>query len=148
MAKPVYLSVNKTIDQPLEKVWKTVALGFGHVADYNPEIKSSRFETDQLSGIGTKRHCDFHNKGYIKEEITAWDPLTSFQLKFTTSSVPMSVLESKFSFEEKEGMTIVTQAFWYRMKAPLGWLSGLMKRKMKSTLEKGLNGLETYLNNN
>lgn len=146
MAKPVYLTVEKTISQSLQKVWDTVALGFGKVSEYNPEIKNSRFESEIKSGIGTRRHCDFLRKGYIKEEIIEWTDKESFKLKIIESSVPMAILESKFTFKEKNEQTIVLQEFWYRMKAPMGWLSGLMKSKMKSTLENGLNGLDNYLN--
>ncbi|XOV68705.1 MAG: SRPBCC family protein [Fluviicola sp.] len=145
MGKPIYVKVSKTIDQPLERVWQTVALGFGNVSMYNPEIKTSKYDTQQKEGIGTIRHCDFQKSGYIKEEIIEWEDKKSFKLIFTESSIPMAHLESKFHFEEKDGTTILTQEFWYRMKAPMGWLSGMMKGKMKSTLESGLNGLENYL---
>lgn len=145
MGKPIYLKVEKTIDQSLEVVWNTVANGFGEVSKYNPEIRNSRFDSDQTSGVGTKRHCDFASGGYIKEEITEWTDGQSFKLKFTESSVPMAFLESKFTFAVQGSQTQVVQEFWYRMKAPMGWLSGLMKGKMKATLEKGLNGLEGYL---
>ena len=148
MGKPTYLKVEKQIDQPLEKVWDTVALGFGNVSDYNPEIKDSRFDSERKSGVGTRRHCDFPKKGYIKEEIIEWSDKNSFKLRFIESSVPMGFLESKFSFRDLDGKTIVTQEFWYRMKAPMGWLSGLMKGKMQSTLENGLNGLEKHLKGN
>ena len=146
MGNPIYLKVDKSINQPLEKVWEIVAIGFGNVANYNPAIKNSKFDSEIKIGIGTKRHCDFEPTGYIKEEIIEWNNKESFKLKFIESSVPMSFLESKFSFEEIDGITKVTQEFWYRMKAPMGWLSGLMKGKMKSTLEKGLDGLSIYLN--
>ncbi|MEQ9304576.1 MAG: SRPBCC family protein [Marinoscillum sp.] len=146
MRRPIYLKVSKSINQPLSKVWETVALGFGNVADYNPEIKHSKFDSEQKEGVGTRRHCDFQKSGFIKEEITEWTDKKSFKLKFTETSVPMAFLESQFSFKEEGKTTIVTQEFWYRMKAPLGWLSGSMKGKMKSTLENGLNGLEAYLN--
>ena len=146
MVKPIYFKVSKTIDQPLGKVWETVALGFGNVSNYNPEIKTSKFDSEQTEGVGTIRHCDFQKSGYIKEEIIEWNDKQSFKLKFTESSVPMAHLESKFNFEGKNGKTILTQEFWYRMKAPMGWLSGMMKGKMKSKLESGLNGLENYLN--
>ena len=145
MKKPIYLKVKKLIDQPLEKVWETVAIGFGNVSDYNPEIKTSRFDSEQKEGIGTRRHCNFKKKGYIKEEIIEWNPRHSIKLKFIESSVPIGFLESKFSFEDSDGKTLVTQEFWYRMKAPIGWLSGLMKTQMKATLDSGLNGLDNYL---
>ncbi|GAB5416068.1 MAG: hypothetical protein Crog4KO_13470 [Crocinitomicaceae bacterium] len=147
MGKPIYIKVEKTINHSLEKTWETVALGFGNVSDYNPIIKTSKFDSDTRSGIGTKRHCDFEPKGYIKEEIIEWNDKKSFKLKFIETSTPMAFLESQFHFKEDEGKTIITQEFWYRMKAPMGWLSGLMKGKMKSTLEGGLIGLEKYLNN-
>ncbi len=146
MGKPIYLKVEKTIDHPLDMVWKTVALGFGNVSDYNPEIKDSRFLSDKRAGVGTRRHCDFPKKGYIIEEITEWTDKDSFKIRFIESSIPMGFLESKFSFKEVEGQTQVVQEFWYRMKAPFGWLSGVMKGKMKSTLENGLFGLEQFLN--
>ena len=146
MGKPIYLKVEKTINQPLDKTWNTVALGFGNVSDYNPAIRSSKFDSETKSGIGTKRHCDFEPKGFIKEEIIEWNDKKSFKLKFVESSVPMAFLESKFTFNETEGKTKITQEFWYRMKAPMGWLSGLMKGKMNKTLVDGLNGLEKHLN--
>lgn len=145
MAKPIYVKVEKNIHQPLDKVWETVALGFGHVSAYNPEIKSSRFDSDQKSGIGTRRYCEFLKGGFIKEEIIEWNEPDSFKLKFIETSAPMGFLECKFSFVASGDSTRVVQEFWYRMKAPLGWLSGLMKQKMQSTLENGLNGLEQYI---
>jgi hypothetical protein len=145
MRKPIYLKVDKTIDQSLDKVWETVAIGFGHVSKYYPEIKDSRFDSERKSGVGTRRHCDFPQKGYIKEEIIEWKEKEYFKLKFIETSVPMAFLESKFSFQGDNNKTTITQEFWYRMKFPFGWLSGLMKGKMKSTLEKGLTGLDNYL---
>ncbi len=145
MGTPIYLKVNKTINKPLSDVWETVALGFGKVADYNPEIASSNFDSDQTSGVGTKRHCNFPGRGYIKEEIIEWEEGKSFKIRFIESSVPMGFLESTFHFTEVDGKTEITQEFWYRMKSPMGWLSGLMKGKMKKTLENGLNGLEQHL---
>ena len=144
MGKPIYLKVEKTIDQPLEQVWETVALGFPNVSDYNPEIKSSHLDSSIRQGIGTIRHCDFPKKGYIKEKIIEWEDSKFFKLTFIESSVPMAMLQSKFSFETQNGSTKITQEFWYRMKAPMGWMSVLMKGKMKATLENGLNGLEAF----
>lgn len=145
MSKPIYLQVEKIIDASLEQVWETVALGFGHVADYNPEIKHSYFDSEVKSGVGTRRHCDFPKKGYIKEEITAWEDLRSFSLKFLESSVPMGILRSTFTFEAQGNQTLIRQEMWYRMKAPMGLLSGLMKGKMRQTLDNGLGGLATYM---
>ncbi len=145
MGKPIYLKVEKTLNQPLEKVWEVVALEFGNVSNYNPEIKTSRFDSDKKSGVGTQRHCDFPKKGFIKEEIIDWKDKESFELKFIESSVPLAILRSKFSFKEDKENTKLIQELWYRMKSPMGWLSGLMKGKMKKTLENGLNGLEKYL---
>lgn len=141
MASPVYLKVEKEINQPLDKVWEKVALGFGNVADYNPALKSSHFDSDLKVGVGTRRHCDFPKSGYIKEEIIEWNPKESFKLKLIESSVPMGFMESKFIFHDENDTTRIEQEFWYRMKAPMGWLSGMMKGKMKKTLVDGLNGL-------
>lgn len=146
MGKPIYIKVEKQLDQPLSKVWEAVALGFGNVASYNKALKASRLDSEITSGIGMQRHCDFPKKGHIKEEIIEWAENKSFKLKFTESSVPLAVMESKFTFQDNKGKTILIQEFWYRMKAPMGFLSGMMKGKMKKTLVTGLDGLENYLN--
>ncbi len=145
MAKPIYLKVEKKFNYPNQKLWDTVALGYGQVATYNPALKSSRYDSDLKQGIGTKRHCEFEPKGYIKEEIIEWDEAKSFTLEFTESSVPMGFMRSKFSFQPQDNHTILIQEFWYRMKPPMGWLSGMMKGRMKKTLDQGLEGLEQYL---
>ena len=145
MGKPIYIKVEKVLDHTLEKVWDTVALDFGNVASYNPALKASKFDSEIKSGIGTRRHCEFKPSGYIKEEIIAWKDLEHFELKFTESSVPMGYMRSKFSFNSFENSTHLNQEFWYRMKAPMGWLSSMMKRKMLKTLEEGLDGLEKHL---
>ncbi len=146
MGKPTYIKVEKTISHPLEIVWETAAVGFGQVSLYNPEIKHSRLDSTQHYGVGARRHCEFIKKGFIKEEITEWDDKRSFKLIFIESSVPMKILESKFSFEPKGTNTLVSQEFWFRLKSPMGWFSQMLQGKMRSTLHNGLNGLESYLN--
>lgn len=139
--KNIYLKVSKEVPAPLEKVWEKVALGFGEVARYNPAIEASRFDSDQKAGVGTRRHCDTADGGYLKEEIVDWNEMENFTLNLVETSFPMATIESKFSFQKKGNNTLVTQEFWYRMKPPMGWLSGLMKGRMKKTLVTGLNGL-------
>lgn len=146
MGKPIYLKVEKELDHSLEKVWNSVAVEFGNVADYNPSIKTSFIESEIQSGLGTIRHCDFQTKGFIKESITKWQENQYFELSFTSSSVPMAVLRSRFTFTEKNHKTLLEQEFWYRMKPPFSLLSGLMKGKMRKTLVDGLMGLEKHLN--
>lgn len=148
MKDPIYIKVEKTINQPIASVWNTVAVGFGNVADYNPEIKTSKFDSQLKEGIGTKRHCNTNDGGFLKEEITEWNLNKDFKLKLIESSFPMAMIESKFSFLETGNSTKITQEFWYRMKSPMGFLSGLMKGKMKKTLENGLSGLEEHLKTN
>jgi len=148
MKDPIYIKVEKTINQPITTVWKTIAVSFGSVANYNPEIKTSNFDSEIKEGIGTKRHCNTKDGGFLKEEIIEWNSNKDFKLKLTESSFPMAMVESKFSFRENGDSTKITQEFWYRMKSPMGFLSGLMKGKMKKTLESGLNGLEEYLTTN
>lgn len=147
MRKPVYIKVEKEINAPLEKVWEQVALGFGNVCLYNPEIDKSNFESQSKQGVGTIRHCEPKGGGFLKEEIIEWKELENFKLKMISTSFPMAMIESKFSFQERNNNTVVTQEFWYRMKSPMGWISGLMKGKMRKTLENGLNGLQKFMTN-
>ncbi|MBO3697452.1 SRPBCC family protein [Roseivirga sp. E12] len=147
MANPIYLKVVKTLDHPLDVVWNKVALNFGYVSEYNPAIQDSRYDSETKTGVGTKRYCKFAGKGgFIKEEIIDWQDNESFMLTFTETSAPMSVLKSKFHFKEINGKTELVQEFWFRMKAPMGWMSRMMKGKMRAVLVDGLNGLELSLN--
>ncbi|MEZ5038602.1 MAG: SRPBCC family protein [Saprospiraceae bacterium] len=145
MGKPIYIMVEKEINAPLHSVWEQVAVGFGNVCQYHPEIEQSKFEGEIKQGIGMVRHCQPAGGGFLKEEIIEWNETESFKLKMIDTSFPMVMIESKFSFHGRANRTIVTQEFWYRMKSPMGWLSGLMKGKMRKTLENGLNGLEYYI---
>lgn len=141
MGKPIYITVEKEVNAPLSKVWKQVALGFGNVCHYNPEIEHSKLDSETEQGIGTIRHCEPVGGGFLREEIIEWREMESFKLKMISTSFPMDLIESKFSFQSKENKTLVTQEFWYRMKFPIGWMSGIMRRKMHKTLISGLSGL-------
>jgi polyketide cyclase/dehydrase/lipid transport protein len=144
MRKPIYIKVENIYNQPLNKVWGAIAIDFGNSSNYNPDIKSSYLESEISSGKGTIRHCDFHPKGYIKEEIIDWKDNEYFKLKMLDSSFPMSFFQSKFSFSGNIETCVVTQEFWYRVKFPMGWISGLMKNKMTKALCDGLEGFEKY----
>lgn len=148
MGKPIYIQVTRVINQPLDKVWNTVALNYGNISEYNPAIKSSKYDSDKREGVGTKRHCDFPKKGYIKEEIIDWKDKESFKLQFTESSLPMKHLESEFHFKEIDGKTELTQDFWYRMGGIMGPLSGMMKGKFTKMLSSGLESLDEHLRKN
>lgn len=147
MGKPIYIKVEKEINVPLDKVWEQVALGFGNVCQYNPEIEQSNFEGEIKHCVGMIRHCQPVGGGFLKEEIIEWSDRQNFKLKMIDTSFPMAIIESKFSFQPNDKSTLVSQEFWYRMKSPMGWLSGLMKGKMRKTLESGLNGLDYYVTN-
>ncbi len=148
MGIPIYIKVEKEVYAPINRVWKQVAAEFGNVCHYNPEIKDSKLDTDTTQGVGTIRHCEPVGGGFLKEKIIEWKEMENFKLKVIETSFPMSIIESKFQFKSKGDNTIVTQEFWYRMKFPLGWMSGLMKGKMRKTLIGGLDGLDYYLANN
>ncbi len=144
MGKPIYIKVNKKYNHSSDKIWGAIAMDFGNSSSYNPDIKNSYLESDIKSGKGTKRHCDFHPKGYIKEEIIDWKDNEYFELEMLDSSFPMGFFKSKFSFSGNNETCEVTQEFWYRVKFPMGWISGLMKNKMKNALINGLDGFEKH----
>ncbi|NNF58062.1 MAG: SRPBCC family protein [Rhodothermaceae bacterium] len=143
--KLIHLTADVTLDVPLERAWEVVALGFGDVAQYNPAIAASEFTSEQRAGVGTGRLCHVAPKGFLKEQITRWENQRFFELEVVDTSFPMHTVTSRFSFTPLGERTRVKQDFWYRMKPPMGWLSGLMKKPMQKTLDEGLNGLAHYL---
>lgn len=145
MKAPVHLRVERVIDAPLRKVWDTVAHGFGQVSAYNPAIRSSTLISSERSGVGCTRRCVPMEGGFLEERITEWEEQRRFKLILLASSFPMAVLESEFTFTPVDGGTRVQQDLAYRMRAPMCWLSSLMKGRMRKTLVRGLDGLAVYL---
>ena len=146
MAKKLtHLVAKVELDAPLKQVWKSVALNFGNVAEYNPAVDRSEFISDIRAGVGTKRLCHVDPKGFLKEEITQWEEGKSFELEVTETSFPMDRIVSLFTFTPSGNKTILQQDFWYRMKFPMGWMSRMMKKQMQKTLIEGLEGLDYYL---
>lgn len=143
--KLTHLTADVLLNAPLEQAWEVIARGFGDVAQYNPAIAQSEFLSEQREGVGTGRLCHVDPKGYLKEQITKWEPQRFFELEVIDTSFPMHTVRSRFTFLPLGEQTRIKQDFWYRMKAPMGWLSGLMKGQMQKTLDVGLSGLAHYL---
>lgn len=147
MSEKIYIKVQREFDFPVEILWETIAAKFGKVSNYNPQINSSRLVGELSPGIGAVRYCVPVEGGFLKEEIIEWEELSDFKLKLIDSSFPMSIIESKFSFVNEHGKTIVLQEFWFKLKPPFGWFSWILKGKMTETLVAGLKGLDEYLKN-
>ncbi len=59
------------IDAPKEKVWASLA-DFGNVQNLSPNVSKSYLTSDQISGLGATRHCDFTSMGaQVEEKIIA-----------------------------------------------------------------------------
>lgn len=143
--KLTHIVAEATLNASLDEVWNLVALQYGHVARYNPAIASSEFTSRQTAGVGTERLCHVAPKGYLREAITKWEDQDFFELEVVDTSFPMHKIISRFTFAEVGAKTHLRQDFWYRMKGPVGWASGMMKGRFLKTLNEGLEGLAYYL---
>lgn len=68
------------IDASQEKVWKLMA-NLGDVNKFHPFVPTSYYTTDQLSGVGSARVCEFSPKMAIEETVVDWQDGKSLTLE-------------------------------------------------------------------
>lgn len=80
-----------TIDAPLEKVWQVLD-DLESVRFYNPLVKSVATISQNKSGVGAARHCEFKDRKYAKERVTAITPQSSISLELYEHQWPLSYM--------------------------------------------------------
>lgn len=125
-----------TIDAPTETVWN-VLKDFGHVSDWAPSVTSSYYLTDQLSGIGTGRHCDIEGFGSIQEYVTDWQEGEGFTYRVTPLG-PLAESNSSWRLSRIDDKTTELQVT-LRYEVRFG-LFGIMMHKlvMRKKLEQAI----------
>ena len=147
--KKTLISGKVTIDAPKQKVWDALA-DFGNVQAMSPNIIISYLTSDQESGVGTQRHCDFALMGAeVEERIVDWEEGKRLKIDiYECKKLPMvTAMEAEFILEESGEQTILTGHFHYGMKNALGGLlnSILMKKMNAKTWAQFLAGIKHHL---
>jgi|GEM_PF-6047883 len=108
--------VEDTIDAPIEEAWKILATDYGKIHQYSEFVDAVVLEGTEI-GLGCVRQCTLKDGGYLKEEITKWEPPWQLEVVIRDSSMPMvpgtSVL---FELSERDGKVHIKATGRYRLK--------------------------------
>ena len=119
--------VEDTIDAPIEDAWKILATDYGKISQYSEFVDAVVIEGEEI-GLGCVRQCTLKDGGYMKEEITQWEPPWKLEIVIRDSSMPMvpgtSVL---FELREQGNKVHIKATGRYRLKF-LGPLSPLVAK--------------------
>ena len=123
------------IDAPKEKVWSVVA-DFGAMDQASPAVSKSYITTEQKTGVGTERHCDFSFMGAsVEEKIIEWNEGESIKIDiYERKNLPfVKDMIAEFAVREENGKTILRASMEYGMSGGVGNLmNSLMMEKMNT----------------
>ncbi len=119
-----------TIHAPKEVVWQALS-DLGGVNKYHMAVEKSYYSSDQKSGVGASRVCEFANGGSLSETVVRWQDGSSLTLSLNPGKkMPpfRSNSEGTFSVREDNGNTVVDMEMRYDLR--FGFLGRLMDALM------------------
>jgi len=145
------IRVERTINAPVDSIWKVIAGDFGAIAKSHPGIIKSFYINGSLEGkLGAERQCNLSEDGskYIKEKISDFD---AENYKMTVDiyhafGVPIDPSVSKGIYELikiDENTTKLVMTVHLRTKP--AFLGALIKGKYKSLLGDYLIAVEHHV---
>ena len=75
------------INAKRDAVWKVLA-DLGAVSAWNPTVAKSYYISEAKEGVGSSRHCEFWDGGYVKECATQWEAEKQVRLFIMCSTRP------------------------------------------------------------
>lgn len=133
------------IDAPVHVVWNVLA-DLESVRLYNSAVADARVEGPE--GVGAIRHCTVQPRGWMRERVTAWEPLRLIELEMIASSWPVTSMHWRTTLQAEGGGTRVAQDFSYRFKlGPVGTLLDVlfMRRKMNQGMQQMFAALKQHV---
>ncbi len=132
------------VHAPKERVWAELA-DFGEIARWNPVIARSYLTSQQPTGVGAARHCDFRGSGYIEEQAVQWEEGRALGVEVTGSSLPLKEASIRFILREEDETTAVRVQLEYTPR--WGLLGKLLdrlygRRRFRRTMQSVVAGLK------
>jgi carbon monoxide dehydrogenase subunit G len=131
--KKTIITRKVAVNASKKKVWEALA-DFGNVQSLSPNVAKSYLTSDQQSGVGATRHCDFASMGaQVEERIVAWEEGESMKIDiYQSKNMPMITgMEAEFKISEEGESTVITGTFEYGMTNIIGnFLNSITMRKM------------------
>ena len=151
-SKKTRISRKIVIDASKKDVWDFVS-DFGGIYKGHPSVLKSYLTSDQTSGVGTTRHCDFSMMGAsVEEKIIGWVEGESIKVDiFERKNMPMiNTMIADFSVHEQGEQTLLKATLEYDMTGGMGSvMNAVMMKKMNiGNWEKVLAGFKKYIETN
>jgi len=129
------------INASKEKVWQALSK-FGDICHAHPAVLTSNLTSEQETGLGTTRHCNFAMMGATSEErAIEWKEgeylkIEAYELKNLPGIKTMTV---DFAVRQKGDHAVLTSTMEYSMKNPLfDVMNTVMMKRMNSQLLDGI----------
>lgn len=134
------ISMSTFVDLPIKEAFELVS-NFDYRMIWNTDADDIQYEKDRMNRLGTKHFCVI-DKDVIEFETTTADfgaDRIVYGEKFLEKVPGMKELVTYFILERKNGGTLLTLEFHYKMVPVLGWLVlPLLKRKINVNFKKVL----------
>ena len=138
-------TLSESIKAPKAKVWEALFDRFGEVADFNPNILSSKCLVGEVGALGSERICEFNNNGYVIEKITEVSGKESFTGDIYETNLPMmKTMLADFSVYERDAENTNVKLV-FRFQSKPAFMAPLMKAPMKNRFKKLLVGLKYHV---
>ncbi len=113
------------INVPAEKLWNILS-DLEQVGNYNPLVDSVKYISNNKTGVGASRQCQFKPKGYAKERVTAMQQMESISMEMYESEWPLRHMRWTNYLKTENGHTVLKTITDYKVK--FGLLGALMDR--------------------
>lgn len=123
------------IDTPVSQVWDVLA-DFGNIQNLSPNVVKSYLTSDQQTGVGTTRHCDFATMGaQVEERIVEWQEGKSMKIDiYASKNLPMMTgMVATFELVLEGNKTKLVGTFEYSMTNAIGGLMNNLAMKKANT---------------
>jgi len=141
------ISINRTVDASSPEVWEILA-DFGGVHRFHPLVERSPLLSDNNSGVGATRRCEFYDGKSITERVIDWTEGRSMRVAIIEGDMPMDEAVAELSVRPIEGgRSEVTMTMEYE--PSFGFAGKIMDKLMmrfmfKNMCGKVLDGLDTH----
>lgn len=149
MPKPLYVSRQRLIHAPIERVWSVVA-DFGHEDQWAHNMRRGSRNTLNV-GVGTIRTLELAKplmgRDHVEEVIITFEPTQLLVYRLRGSAGPFASAESHWRFrQESRGTIVEVEGRFVPRNAMLGFLvSGAARVAVRRALNDSLRELAAYV---
>ncbi|GAW96812.1 MULTISPECIES: SRPBCC family protein [Colwellia] len=131
-------------------VWRIISEIDG-IHKWHPKVLHSPLLSNNPTGEGSARKCEFHDGTSVVETVTGWKEGESISMVLTEMSMPMKSASTVMSVQATgvNSSTVTIEMSFEPKFGMLGHLMGLlvMRPMMKMVFKQVIKGLNTYIAN-